>query len=115
MKTILTSALVISGLMGSAQAEPIVMNRSNSNPFDISLQELAQPGSGKGLDGSLMDVKEFTVNLEKAKEPEKLARSNSFDKLKEAKSFMNQPKADVVVKPSLLQRAWTWIKSFFGC
>ncbi|MBX3487164.1 MAG: hypothetical protein KF798_04590 [Candidatus Paracaedibacteraceae bacterium] len=112
MKTILTSALVISGLMGSAQAEPVLMDRT-SNLFDISRQELAQPSSGKGLGDSLMGVTGFTVNL--AKQPEKLARSSSFDKLKEAKPFMNQPKADVVVKPSLLQRAWTWIKSFFGC
>ncbi len=114
MKTILTSALVISGFVGSAQAEPVLMDRISNNLFDSlsGHQELALPS--KGLGDSLMGVTGFTVNPKK--EPEKLARSNSFDKLKEAKPFMNQPKADVVkTKPSLFQRAWTWIKNLFCC
>lgn len=111
MKIILTSALVISGLTGTAMAEPVALDRSIHDLFGSTTghQELALP-SGKGLGDSLIGVTGFTV--QPAKQPEKLARSNSFDELKEAKPFMHQPKAEVV-KPGLLQRAWNFIKSIF--
>lgn len=110
MKIILTSALVISGLTGTAMAEPVALQRTQDLFGSLSgHQELVLP-SGKGLGDSLMGVTGFTV--QPAQQPEKLARSNSFDKLKEAKPFIHQPKAEVV-KPSLLKRAWNFIKSIF--
>lgn len=111
MKAIITSALVISGLTGSALADLDVTERSFP-PFASTndRQEFVAPKE-HNLGDSFTGIQGFKVS---PKTQPKLARSNSFEEDKGAQAFRSTPKAEVVVKQSWFQRAWSWITSCFG-
>lgn len=88
MKIILTSALVISGLIGSVHAEPVAMQSSLHDSFHGS-QVMMPVAKDSDLSSSLLGVKSFTLNTE-AKAPV-LARSNSFEHDKKAEAFTQKP------------------------
>lgn len=109
MKTIITSALVISGVIGSAMAEPVVYERSHDLLGSLSGSQRVMP---KGNLGDSVTLTGFALGTPQKKQPE-LARSDSFDEDTNAQHFMSKAKPEVVAKPGLFTRFITWVKGIF--
>lgn len=115
MKTIITSALVISGVMGSAMAEPVSCEQSRDLFGSLSGHQDIMPSKDDSLGlGSSIKLTGFVLNTASKKEEPKLARSNSFDDDTKAQPFMSEEKHKVVAEPGLFTRVINWVKSIFG-
>ena len=112
MKTIITSALVISGVMGSAMADPVSCEQHNLFGSLSGHQDIMPSKDGLDL-GSSIKLDSFVLNTAQKKEQPKLARSNSFDEDTKAQPFMSKAKPEVVAKPGLFTRFITWVKGIF--
>ncbi len=114
MKTIITSALVISGVIGSAMADPVSCEERQRGLFDSlsDPQEVMQP-KGTNTLGHSVTLDGFALGTTSTKEQPKPVRSNSFEKDKKAQPFMSNAKPEVVAKPGLFTRFITWVKGIF--